>query len=311
MNTFSQVSQAPDFKALFEAVPGLYLVLDPRLRIVAVSDAYAQATMTRREEILGRGIFDVFPDNPDDPHATGVRNLEASLGRVLRDRVGDAMAVQKYDIRQPEEAGGGYEERYWSPFNSPVLARDGAVEYIIHRVEDVTERVRLEQAEGEQRRINEELRGRLQLEGALHKSESRFRSMIELAADGITLLDGAGKFLVVNARQCKILGYSEQEMLQMNVIDIFSENDRPAAMERMRTLDTTGLNQVEQWVMRKDGSSIPVEVSVRRLNDGGMLATVRDITERKKAEEALTRERELLRGLMDNLPDFIYFRAPR
>ena len=61
----------PDFRAMFEAAPGLYLVLDPELRIVAASDAYLDATMTRREEIVGRPIFDVFPDNPEDPEATG------------------------------------------------------------------------------------------------------------------------------------------------------------------------------------------------------------------------------------------------
>ena len=63
----------PDFRVLFESAPGLYLVLTLDLRIVAVSDSYLRATMTRREEILGRGIFDVFPDNPDDPNATGVK----------------------------------------------------------------------------------------------------------------------------------------------------------------------------------------------------------------------------------------------
>src|SRR5207248_8730829 len=89
----------PDFRALFESAPGLYLVLTPELKIVAVSDAYLRATMTRREEILGRGLFDVFPDNPDDPHATGARNLRASLDRVLQNRVPDTMPVQKYDIR--------------------------------------------------------------------------------------------------------------------------------------------------------------------------------------------------------------------
>jgi PAS domain-containing protein len=57
-------SREPDFRALFESVPGLYLVLDADLRIVAASDAYLAATMTRRAAILGRGIFDVFPDNP-------------------------------------------------------------------------------------------------------------------------------------------------------------------------------------------------------------------------------------------------------
>lgn len=153
---------APDFRVLFESAPGLYLVLTPDFTIVAASDAYLQATMTKREEILGRGIFDVFPDNPDDPAATGVRNLRASLERVLRNRAPDTMAVQKYDIRRPESEGGGFEERFWSPVNSPVFGPGREMAYIIHRVEDVTEFVRLKQRGAEQTRLTEELEVRAQ-----------------------------------------------------------------------------------------------------------------------------------------------------
>src|SRR5687767_8996360 len=94
-------SEEPDFRALFEAVPGLYLVLTPgpAYRIVAVSDAYLRATMTERSAILGRGLFEVFPDNPDEPNATGVANLRAALERVVERHAADTMAVQKYDIR--------------------------------------------------------------------------------------------------------------------------------------------------------------------------------------------------------------------
>ena len=134
-----------DFRGLFESAPGLYLVLDPDFTIVGVSDAYLAATKTRRDDIVGRGIFDVFPDNPDDPDATGVANLRASLERVRARRLPDAMAVQKYDIRRPELEGGGFEERFWSPLNSPVLDGHRRLAYIIHRVEDVTEFVRLQQ----------------------------------------------------------------------------------------------------------------------------------------------------------------------
>ena len=102
--------------------------------------------MTVRKEILGRRIFEVFPDNPDDPAADGVRNLEASLNRVLRNRAADLMAVQKYDIRRPESEGGAFEERYWSPVNSPVFGADDEIAYIIHRVEDVTRPKRAEMA---------------------------------------------------------------------------------------------------------------------------------------------------------------------
>jgi PAS domain-containing protein len=125
--TTDVVVPKPDFQVLLEAVPGLYLVLDPELRIVAVSNEYLEATMTKREEILGRGIFEIFPDNPDDPHATGVRNLGASLRRVLKTGAADTMPVQKYDVRNREEEDGGFEERYWTPINSPVFGSNGEI----------------------------------------------------------------------------------------------------------------------------------------------------------------------------------------
>jgi signal transduction histidine kinase len=154
----SAVVSPPDFRMLFESAPGLYLVLSTDLGIVAVSDAYLLATMTRREDILGRNIFDVFPDNPDDPTATGVTNLRASLERVVAHRAPDAMAVQKYDIRRPDADGGGFEERHWSPVNTPILGPDGALAYIVHRVEDVTEFVRLTQRDRAQHARTEALR---------------------------------------------------------------------------------------------------------------------------------------------------------
>lgn len=136
----------PDFRRLFERGPGLYMVLDPELRIVAVSDAYAAATMIRREEVLGRYLFDIFPDNPDDDTATGVHNLRSSLLRVLQTREGDTMAVQKYGVRSDEDPARGFVVRYWSPVNSPVLDDEGEVEYIVHRAKDVTDYILARQA---------------------------------------------------------------------------------------------------------------------------------------------------------------------
>ena len=135
--------RAAQLQGLFDSLPGLYLVLTPELVITAVSDAYLKATMTTREGIIGRGLFDVFPDNPDDPAADGVRNLRASLDRVRRHCTPDTMAIQKYDMRRP---GGAFEVRFWSPVNSPVLGVDGRLDYIIHRVEDVTDFVRQKSA---------------------------------------------------------------------------------------------------------------------------------------------------------------------
>jgi len=141
-----------DFQALFEASPDVLLVLlpdAPRFTMVAATEARFLATHTTRET-LGRSLFDLFPDNPDDPSATGAANLRASLERVLATRAPDTMAVQRYDIRAPD---GKFETKYWSPKNSPVLSATGEVRYILHRVEDVTELVRATE-------LGEELRGR-------------------------------------------------------------------------------------------------------------------------------------------------------
>ncbi|WP_441267800.1 response regulator [Bradyrhizobium sp. 215_C5_N1_1] len=127
-----------DYRKIFESSPALFLVLgaDETFPILDASDAYLRATHTERDAIIGRPLFEVFPDNPEDPSATGITNLRASLKRVLAGGRPDTMAVQRYDVRGP---GGDFEQRHWSPLNSPVIGPDGRAQYIMHRVEDVTD----------------------------------------------------------------------------------------------------------------------------------------------------------------------------
>lgn len=145
----SKASRVIDFKKVFESSPGLYLLLDPDLKILAVTNSYARATKTNPDVIIGRGIFEIFPNNPNDPLADGVATLGASLQRALTTKIPDTMAVQKYDIQLPENEGGGFQVKYWSPCNTPVLDENGEVIYIIHQVEDVTEFVLLKKNEKE------------------------------------------------------------------------------------------------------------------------------------------------------------------
>jgi signal transduction histidine kinase len=135
-----------DFRALFEAAPGLYLVLAADLRIVAASDAYLRATATERGQIVGRHLLDVFPEPVGEPGASGAGGLAASLRRVLASGEPDTLPVRKHDMRRGREVGGGgIDERHWSRCSVPVLASDGRVSHIIHRVEDVTRTVELEE----------------------------------------------------------------------------------------------------------------------------------------------------------------------
>ncbi|MGI4896375.1 MAG: SpoIIE family protein phosphatase, partial [Janthinobacterium lividum] len=124
-----------DFGAVFEVVPTPSLVLDTDAVIVAVNSAYLSATARTRTDLLGRNMFDAFPDNPEDPDAFGSTNVKASLGRVLQTARPDMMPLQKYDV---PAADGGFLRRWWSPVNVPLLDETGQVRLVLHRAEDVT-----------------------------------------------------------------------------------------------------------------------------------------------------------------------------
>ena len=125
------------FQSLFEYAPNPYLILDTNLIIIEVNQAYLEATMTDRDMLIGRYLFDAFPANPEDLNANGVSNLQESMDDVLKYRKPNTMAVQKYDIPR-RDGSGGFEERFWCSVNAPVLNEQKEVEYIIHNAQDVT-----------------------------------------------------------------------------------------------------------------------------------------------------------------------------
>ena len=307
----------PDFRALFEAAPGLYLILDPDLAIMGASEAYLAATMTRRDDIVGRDLFDVFPDNPDDPAATGVSNLAASLDRVIRSKRPDAMAIQKYDVRRPD---GVFEERRWGPLNRPVLDASGNVQWIIHCVQDPTDLLRLEQEQAqaitlavEQQRVVDQLRAANEAlaenEAALRASEARFRALADelksqearlssillTVPDAMIVIDERGRIQSFSQTASRLFGYSLDEVLGRNVSTLMPE---PYRREHDGYLDrhlTTGERRIigtGRIVVgeRKDGSTFPMELQVGEvLLEGQRQFTgfVRDLTERRESERRL------------------------
>jgi signal transduction histidine kinase len=181
MNDTDDAVRGPDFRALFEAVPGRCLVLNPELVIVAVSDAYLQTTMTHRDDLVGTHILAAFPANPED--VEGPRPVEAvglSMLRVLISRKPDFLPAQKYDIRRPADEGGGFEEHFWDLLNAPVLDPDGGVAYIIHQVEDVTAHVQQAREVESEREAAAAMRSQLsdmelEVVRALHDASDRER----------------------------------------------------------------------------------------------------------------------------------------
>lgn len=292
--------------ALLRSVPDLYLILNPKLEIIEVSEAYLKATMTTRKGVTGRHIFDVFPDNPADQTATGVANLQASLNRVLQNKVPDAMAVQKYDVRRQT---GEFEERYWSPVNTPVLDENNEVICIIHRAEDVTEFVKLKargnelsahsremeyeilQRAQEIQEANKQLRS---LNEELIKSEisnSRLAAIVEFTDDAIISKSLEGIIYSWNEGAERLYGYAAKEMIGQSILKIFPEKQLPdfeVAMENIRRGQPVHLLETER--KHKDGHIIPVSVTISPIKDKngdivGACSIARDITEWKKIEK--------------------------
>ena len=175
-------TRVPDFQALFECVPGAYLVLDPELRIVAASEAYLRATGKPRVELLGRALLELFPDEPCSA------GLAASLRAVKAHRRADALGIRKCAIAQPAAAPAVQSPRYVRLVNTPVCSAQAELRYIIHSIEDVTELVCLQETRQAQERLMQDLKHeiaeRKRAVAALEHSEAQLLQAQKLEAVG-------------------------------------------------------------------------------------------------------------------------------
>lgn len=114
-----------------ESSAARFLLLDSDLRIRAASSAYEDVTLREHGELLGEFLFDAFPDDPEDPQASGTAHLAASLDTAMRSGHTDDMRILRYDIPDPA-APGKFQPKVWSPVNSP-LVDHGELVGVVHR----------------------------------------------------------------------------------------------------------------------------------------------------------------------------------
>jgi serine phosphatase RsbU (regulator of sigma subunit) len=130
-----------DYAAVFRALPGMVALLTPDLLYADANEDFLRMAGRTRDQLVGRYIFDVFPENPNDPAAAGLHETRTSMLRVVATGERDTMALLRYDIEDRERPG-RWVEHFWSPVNAPVLDSDGNVVLIVHRVEEITELIR-------------------------------------------------------------------------------------------------------------------------------------------------------------------------
>ena len=174
---------------------------------------------------------------------------------------------------------------------SSVLQRDehNVPMYFITSINDITERKNLE-------------------ERAI-ANERKLHSIINTAIDGFWILNVHGRILQVNQTYCTMSGYSEQELLQMNVSDLENvESQKQTALHIQRVLER-GQDRFETVHIRKDGSVFDVRVSVKyRVNAGEFDAFIQDVTEQKKADAQIRENEMIFEQLLENSPVYIFFK---
>lgn len=260
------------YRNLFESAPGLYLVLTPEeFRIEGASDAYLAATHTRREDIVGRRIFEVFPDDPKDGEADGSRNLLDSLNRVKQHQAPDVMSLQRYPIKKPHSAT--FDEHFWRPVNVPVF-EDGQLGLIIHKVEETT-------------------------------LSHRFFTALESMTDAFYMLDQDFNFTYVNKIAENILLKPAKDLIGKNIWAVFPEAKQTEIDANYIEAFSSGSSRhfevfyppLEHWF---EVNAYPSE--------GGLAVYFRTVTERVRLEQqvhqAEERFRLVVKATLDNIWDW-------
>ncbi|OGP95227.1 MAG: hypothetical protein A2157_09545 [Deltaproteobacteria bacterium RBG_16_47_11] len=158
---------------------------------------------------------------------------------------------------------------------------------------------------GSQIVIHEDITERKRAEEALRESESRFHLLVEHSTDTLLLHDFDGKIMDVNRHACESLGYTREELLGLSIQDIEQGFILGKHTEKWNQIVPGAPITLEGVHKRKDGMTFPVEVRLGVFELGGrklMLGLVRDITERKQAEQALLESGEKYRTLFDEAP---------
>jgi PAS domain S-box-containing protein len=217
-------------------------------RFVYINDAYERITGVKNKEVKGKTIHEVWPET--EPEWIKRYGEVAVTG-----------ASQTFEL---------YHDPTKKLYHCNVYRPSDTKDRFCVIFEDITERKRAEEM--------------------LQKKELKYRNLIEQAPDTIFLVDAEGNLLHVNRAGQKMLGYSEDEFCKMKSVDTYPTDETTVGSRRlieMRALRAGETMQFERLMRRKDGTLFPVEINVGALVDGNTHAIIRDITERKRAEDAL------------------------
>jgi PAS domain S-box-containing protein len=316
-----------DFEALFSASPNPYVLLDLSLGIVGMNDAYLEVTMGKREDLIGRNMFEAFPSDPD---SSSYRQLRGSLEKVIREKVADYLPLIEYAIPLPN--GQGFEERFWSATHTPLFNHNGEMTFILQHTVDVTELHRLRNLakstllpSGRSALIETDMFRRAQAvqeaNQALSEERQHLRGLFQQAPGFMAALSGPDHvFTMANTAYLELIGRESvvgqpvREALPevvgqgfVELLDRVYHSGQPFVGRSIRILlkqspgdvrEERFLDFVYQPIFDPDG-----QVS-------GNFVQGHDVTEQKRSEEALRESEERFRAIANSIDQLIWATQP-
>lgn len=298
------------FRRLFDAAPGQMLVLSPgTYRIEAGTAEFARITATRPSDMRGRCFFDVFPPAPGDAGVRSMERLRKSFQRVEGTRMTDVMPIREYPI---EDSDGVMRSRYWSTINAPVLDDSGALEFIIHRVLDVTDMVtgnrNSTDPQGDAKNASELVQDLFLRAGEIESRlarfetiEARLRSAEDLLSVGSWEFDPATRKLDWSEKTFSLYGWARDKPAPdlEGYVSLVHPDDQPRMLSNLERFEAQGQEQLvfEHRIVRPDGSVRHMRGVGQRHRFGGqerVVGAVQDISDIVGIEDALKQARDML-----------------
>jgi PAS domain S-box-containing protein/diguanylate cyclase (GGDEF)-like protein len=261
------------YRRVFDNVHDLFYRTDAHGIITDISPSVERYGYTR-EQLIGTQVLDVYED-PEE---------RAALLKALAER---GIAVD-HEVHLKTADGS---VRDTSVSAHLLRGPDGSVIGVEGSLRDISERKRMEKA--------------------LRESNERYRTLVETSPDAIILADPSADIIMANRQAARVLGFdSVEEMLSTgkNAFDFIAPEERERATRDVQeTLESGTVRDIEHTVIRKNGQHFPAEMSASLISDAegkpeGFIGVVRDITERKRAEEALREQvrRDPLTGALNH-----------